>query len=129
MTVVKDQVTATLFFNFFSFFQFNECYISVQTCEQILKQPITNPNTVFLKMPKLKHCFSSKAAFKAKKQKRMERLWVAERCQQDFGATSGPNAGPDREERRCQQNTEAHQIDRLDPERRQEEWIRDSTAH
>ena len=99
----------------------------------ILNKPIRNHSLVFhlsLKMPKLKRSSSSKATSKAKKQKRMERLQAAERRQQDLGDTSDQNhdAGLECKERRRDRNTEARRNARLDPERRQEERIRDLVA-
>ena len=66
----------------------------------ILNKPIRNHTLVFeliLKIPKLKRS-SSKAASKAKKQKRMERLRAAERRQQDLGDTSDRNHDAAREQ-------------------------------
>ena len=78
-------------------------------------------------MPKLKRSSSSQASSKAKKQ-RMERLQVAERRQKDLGHTSDGNAGRRCEGERRLRNTEARRIAHLDPQRRQEEQIRDSAA-
>ena len=53
----------------------------------------------------------------------MERLWAAERRQEDDRSID-----QDCEERRHERNTEVHRIARLDPVRRQEQ-SRDSAAH
>ena len=55
-------------------------------------------------------------------------MWVAEKHQQDYSDMPNQNAGQDHQETRCEQNSEAHQIARLDPERRQEEQIRNTAT-
>ena len=86
---------------FLSFYTFHNLLLAdVHVNIMILNKPIRNHTLVFeliLKMPKLKRS-SSKAASKAKKQKRMERLRAAERRQQDLGDTCDQNHDAAREQ-------------------------------
>ena len=76
-------------------------------------------------MPKLKRASSSLAASQAKKQKRLR---VAERFQQDSDDISDGRDRRGREERKRERNTEARQIARLNPLRRQQEQTRYTAA-
>ena len=88
-------------------------------------------------MPKLKCASLSQSVFKAKKRKRSQREDPVMRQQerqcwsirhQPQSTNESGQCRRESEERRRQRDAQAHQISRLDPERRQLEQERDTAA-